>query len=132
LLKLKALVLTKVSAAPSRIVRYAAFTSTDTTSTPDPNCPRKPTATLLHSSKWQGTSALQLCAQLQSPGARNGPALGSLIARTDRSSWVYRENRVPDYQKKFQQHDGVRLWEKVRATLEELGSVAGTKTGTMG
>jgi hypothetical protein len=37
------------------------------------------------------------------------------MAPTDGSSWVYRENRVPDYQKKFQQHDGVRLWEKVRA-----------------
>ena len=47
----------------------------------------------------------------------------ALVARTDGSSWIYRENRVPDYQKKFQQHDGVRLWQKVRTRLE--GSCGG-------
>lgn len=38
-------------------------------------------------------------------------------------SWIYRENRVPSYQKEFQKHDGVRLWMKVRDTLH-IGLVA--------
>jgi hypothetical protein len=29
-------------------------------------------------------------------------------------SWVFRENRVPHYQREFQKHDGLRTWEKVR------------------
>ncbi|PVI01521.1 hypothetical protein DM02DRAFT_524768, partial [Periconia macrospinosa] len=28
--------------------------------------------------------------------------------------WVYRENRVPFYQREFQKHDGQRLWVKGR------------------
>lgn len=30
------------------------------------------------------------------------------------TSWVFRENRVPHYQREFQKHDGLRTWEKVR------------------
>ncbi|KAF2650468.1 hypothetical protein K491DRAFT_608771 [Lophiostoma macrostomum CBS 122681] len=30
------------------------------------------------------------------------------------NSWIYRENRVPEYQKYFQKHDGLRTWEKAR------------------
>ncbi|KAF2792972.1 hypothetical protein K505DRAFT_375648 [Melanomma pulvis-pyrius CBS 109.77] len=30
------------------------------------------------------------------------------------AGWVYRENRVPHYQREFQKHDGLRLWEKSR------------------
>ena len=29
-------------------------------------------------------------------------------------SFVYRQNRVPEYQRLFQKHDGVRQWWKVR------------------
>jgi hypothetical protein len=32
-----------------------------------------------------------------------------------------RENRVPHYQREFQKHDGLRIWEKVRyRNAEEL------------
>lgn len=34
-------------------------------------------------------------------------------------SWIYRENRVPHYQREFQKHDGLRLWEKVRVVLDK-------------
>ncbi|KAL5376781.1 hypothetical protein DPSP01_010193 [Paraphaeosphaeria sporulosa] len=30
------------------------------------------------------------------------------------AGWIYRENRVPAYQKEYQKHDGVRLWMKSR------------------
>ncbi|KAF2028230.1 hypothetical protein EK21DRAFT_114004 [Setomelanomma holmii] len=29
-------------------------------------------------------------------------------------SWIFRENRVPYYQREFQKHDGLRTWEKAR------------------
>lgn len=32
------------------------------------------------------------------------------------SSWIYRQNNVPKYQAYFQKQDGLRTWEKVRAT----------------
>ena len=36
-------------------------------------------------------------------------------------SWVYRENRVPIYQREHQKHDGLRIWEKVcQRSTEEL------------
>ena len=31
-------------------------------------------------------------------------------------SWIYRQNNVPKYQAYFQKNDGLRTWEKVRAT----------------
>jgi hypothetical protein len=40
------------------------------------------------------------------------------------TSWVFRENNVPHYQREFQKHDGLRTWEKVRSLyMEELGMV---------
>ncbi|KAF2727435.1 hypothetical protein EJ04DRAFT_582029 [Polyplosphaeria fusca] len=30
------------------------------------------------------------------------------------AGWIYRENRVPYYQRLYQKHDGLRLWEKSR------------------
>ncbi|ORY12940.1 hypothetical protein BCR34DRAFT_562855 [Clohesyomyces aquaticus] len=30
------------------------------------------------------------------------------------AGWLYRENRVPAYQRLHQKHDGLRLWEKSR------------------
>ncbi|KAF2823114.1 hypothetical protein CC86DRAFT_409880 [Ophiobolus disseminans] len=30
------------------------------------------------------------------------------------AGWVFRENRVPHYQREFQKHDGLRTWEKAR------------------
>lgn len=34
---------------------------------------------------------------------------------TSSYSFLYRENRVPHYQRLFQKNDGVRQWNKVRA-----------------
>ncbi|KAI9831609.1 MAG: hypothetical protein M1826_003218 [Phylliscum demangeonii] len=28
------------------------------------------------------------------------------------AGWIYRENRVPHYQRLYQKHDNLRLWEK--------------------
>ncbi|KAJ4355555.1 uncharacterized protein N0V89_003573 [Didymosphaeria variabile] len=39
------------------------------------------------------------------------------------AGWIYRENRVPSYQREFQKHDGLRLWMKVRGALG-MGLVA--------
>jgi hypothetical protein len=52
-------------------------------------------------------------------------------------SWIFRENRVPYYQREFQKHDGLRTWEKVRSpyttlhynTLEESGGTWDSDTG---
>ncbi|KAI8938309.1 hypothetical protein NX059_005961 [Plenodomus lindquistii] len=30
------------------------------------------------------------------------------------AGWIYRENRVPYYQREFQKHDGLRVWQKSR------------------
>ncbi|KAL1602105.1 hypothetical protein SLS59_004790 [Nothophoma quercina] len=30
------------------------------------------------------------------------------------AGWVFRENKVPHYQRLMQQHDGLRTWEKAR------------------
>ncbi|KAH7409885.1 hypothetical protein DE146DRAFT_751613 [Phaeosphaeria sp. MPI-PUGE-AT-0046c] len=30
------------------------------------------------------------------------------------AGWVFRENRVPHYQREFQKHDGLRTWQKAR------------------
>jgi len=41
-------------------------------------------------------------------------------------SWIYHENRVPHYQRLHQKHDGLRVWQKVRALLiQELGGIYG-------
>jgi hypothetical protein len=63
------------------------------------HCPRKSREHTLHSSQWQGTSLRAPC------GVR--PTLTAC-------SWVMRENRVPHYQRDFQKHDGLRIWQKVR------------------
>ena len=42
------------------------------------------------------------------------PKTGSILTAR---SWIFRENRVPHYQREFQKHDGVRLWQKVRRRL---------------
>lgn len=36
--------------------------------------------------------------------------------------WVYRENRVPHYQRLFQKHDGLRQWQKVGIALSSTAS----------
>ena len=41
---------------------------------------------------------------------RGAPARNPVLTTR---SWIYRENRVPHYQREFQKHDGLRLWEKV-------------------
>jgi hypothetical protein len=38
-------------------------------------------------------------------------------------SFVYRENRVPYYQRLFQQHDGKRQWWKVNPTAFEIPEI---------
>lgn len=40
------------------------------------------------------------------------PAQSSVLTMC---SWIFRENNVPHYQREFQKHDGVRLWQKVRS-----------------
>jgi len=30
------------------------------------------------------------------------------------AGWIFRENRVPYYQREFQRHDGLRTWQKAR------------------
>lgn len=49
------------------------------------------------------------------PGWPAGPPTQSYLVLTA-SSWVFRENKVPQYQAYFQKHDGLRTWEKVRLT----------------
>jgi hypothetical protein len=89
-----------------------------------PYRPRTPDPSPLHSSPWQGTSLPQFwtlsrghctpaTTHLRTPGCPH------LILTAH--SWVFRENRVPYYQREFQKHDGLRTWEKVRSAEKEPG-----------
>jgi hypothetical protein len=81
----------------------------------------------LHSSQWQGTSTLQLRRPVfadsrHATGTAAHPRLSAHSAILTTDSWVFRENRVPHYQREFQKHDGLRTWEKVRSLrIQEPG-----------
>jgi hypothetical protein len=53
-------------------------------------------------------------ALLVAPLAAAPPRLSAPDTILTTTSWVFRENRVPHYQREFQKHDGLRTWEKVR------------------
>lgn len=82
-----------------------------------PIAPATPHATLstLHNGR---VCVLYSCAtqNLRQPTPAAPAARTQSYSVLTHSSWIYRQNNVPKYQAYFQKNDGLRTWEKVRAT----------------